>query len=39
MFIPLIGGFVAVVLLTVLIGWILDNSRRREGGQPDRHRH
>ncbi len=30
MFIPLIGGFVAVVLITIMIGWILDSSRRRE---------
>jgi F0F1-type ATP synthase assembly protein I len=36
MFIPLIGGFVAVVLLTILIGWILDRSSRRDVGS-DRH--
>jgi F0F1-type ATP synthase assembly protein I len=36
MFIPLIGGFVAVVLVTILIGWILDSSRRRDAGS-DRH--
>jgi len=29
MFIPLIGGFVAVVLITLLVGWILDSSQRR----------
>jgi hypothetical protein len=29
MFIPLIGGFVAVVLITILVGWILDSSSRR----------
>jgi hypothetical protein len=31
MFIPLIGGFVAVVLITIMLGWILDSSRRRDG--------
>jgi hypothetical protein len=36
MFAPLIGGFVVVFLLTILIGWILDRSRRRDGGS-DRH--
>jgi hypothetical protein len=30
MFIPLIGGFVAVVLITLMVGWILDSSRRRD---------
>jgi hypothetical protein len=30
MFIPLIGGFVAVLLLTIMIGWILDSSKRRD---------
>lgn len=35
MFIPLIGGFVAVVLITIMVGWILDSSRRRQG--PDQH--
>jgi F0F1-type ATP synthase assembly protein I len=29
MYWPLIGGFIAVVLITILIGWILDSSRRR----------
>jgi hypothetical protein len=24
---PLIGGFIAVVLITILIGWIMDSSR------------
>jgi hypothetical protein len=32
MFIPLIGGFVAVVLITILVGWILDSSSRRNPG-------
>jgi hypothetical protein len=36
MFIPLIGGFVAVFLVTILIGWILDRSRRRDA-RSDRH--
>jgi hypothetical protein len=30
MFWPLIGGFIGIVLLTLLIGWIVDSSR---GGQ------
>jgi hypothetical protein len=32
MFIPLIGGFVAVVLVTIMIGWILESSKRRDTG-------
>jgi len=31
---PLIGGFIAILLLTILIGWILDPARRRDGGPP-----
>jgi hypothetical protein len=31
---PLIGGFIAFVLLAVLLGWIMDSSRR---GDADRH--
>jgi hypothetical protein len=34
MFWPLAGGFIAFVLLAVLIGWILDISRR---GDADGH--
>jgi F0F1-type ATP synthase assembly protein I len=34
MYWPLIGGFIAVVLITLLIGWIMDASRR---DHPDRH--
>jgi hypothetical protein len=34
MFWPLIGGFIAVVLITILIGWIMDPARRREGDPP-----
>jgi F0F1-type ATP synthase assembly protein I len=36
MFIPLIAGFVVLVLVTIMIGWILDSSKRREAGR-DRH--
>jgi hypothetical protein len=28
MYWPLIGGFIAVFLITILIGWIMDTSRR-----------
>jgi hypothetical protein len=31
MFWPLIGGFIAFVLLAILLGWIIDTSRRRDG--------
>jgi hypothetical protein len=31
---PLIGGFIAVFLLTILIGWVVD---RRSHGEPDQH--
>lgn len=31
---PLIGGFIALVLLTVLMGWIMDRPR---SGEPDEH--
>jgi hypothetical protein len=30
MFWPLIGGFIALVLLTLLIGWLADPDRRRD---------
>jgi len=30
MFWPLIGGFIALVALTVLIGWLVDPDRRRQ---------
>jgi hypothetical protein len=36
MFWPLIGGFVAFVLLSILVGWVVDPGRRRDSG-PDRH--
>jgi hypothetical protein len=31
---PLIGGFIAVLVLTILIGWIVDTRARRT---PDQH--
>jgi hypothetical protein len=34
MFWPLIGGFIAFVLLTLLIGWLVDPARRREVEPP-----
>jgi hypothetical protein len=34
MFWPLIGGFIAVLVLSLLLGWILDPARRRDGGSP-----
>jgi hypothetical protein len=34
MYWPLLAGFVVFVLLTLIIGWILDPSRR--GGDADR---
>jgi len=34
MYWPLIGGFIAVVLITLLLGWIMDVPRRDDG---DRH--
>jgi hypothetical protein len=37
MFWPLIGGFIAVVFLTLLIGWITDPSRRGDAGADERH--
>jgi F0F1-type ATP synthase assembly protein I len=30
MFWPLAGGFIAFILVAVLLGWILDPSRRRD---------
>ncbi len=34
MYWPLIGGFIALVLFSILMGWIMDTSRRGDG---DRH--
>lgn len=36
MYWPLFGGFVAFVLLAVILGWVLDASRR---GDVDRDHH
>jgi F0F1-type ATP synthase assembly protein I len=30
MFWPLAGGFIAFILVAILLGWILDSSRRRD---------
>jgi hypothetical protein len=35
MYWPLLGGFIAFVLLAVVIGWVMDTSRH--GGDGDRH--
>jgi hypothetical protein len=32
MFWPLIGGFIAFVLLALILGWVLDPDRRRDAG-------
>jgi hypothetical protein len=37
MYWPLIGGFIAIVLITILIGWILDSSRRRNADNQGGH--
>lgn len=28
MYWPLIGGFIAIVVITILVGWVMDTSRR-----------
>lgn len=33
MYWPLIGGFIAFVLIAVLLGWIMDPSRRSNTGR------
>jgi hypothetical protein len=33
MFWPLIAGFIAFVLVAILMGWILDPSRRQNGSR------
>ena len=33
MFWPLIGGFIAFVLIAVILGWILDSSRQDGAGR------
>jgi len=30
MFWPLLGGFIAFVLIAILLGWILDTSRHQD---------
>lgn len=35
MFWPLAGGFIAFVLLSLLLGWVMDASR--SDGESDRH--
>ena len=37
MYWPLIGGFIAFVLLAVLIGWIIDSSARRDADRHEPH--
>jgi hypothetical protein len=32
MFWPLIGGFIAFVLLAIFMGWLMDTSRHGGGG-------
>jgi hypothetical protein len=32
MFWPLIGGFIAFVLLAVILGWVMDTSRHGDDG-------
>jgi hypothetical protein len=34
MYWPLIGGFIALVLFSIFMGWVMDVSRRDDG---DRH--
>jgi hypothetical protein len=33
MYWPLIGGFIAVVLVTLLLGWVTDTSRRDDANR------
>jgi len=35
MYWPLIGGFVAFVLVAILLGWIMDTSRHGGGANHD----
>ena len=37
MYWPLIGGFIAFVLLAVLLGWIIDRSARRDAERHQPH--
>jgi hypothetical protein len=36
---PLIGGFIAFVLLAVFIGWVMDTSRHGDAGRDGRDGH
>jgi hypothetical protein len=36
MYWPLVGGFIALLLVTILIGWLTDSKRR---GDADRDQH
>jgi hypothetical protein len=36
MFWPLIGGFIAFVLIAIVMGWILDPGRRQDGSRDRR---
>jgi hypothetical protein len=36
MYWPLVGGFIAFILLTILVGWLVDPSRHG-GSDQDRH--
>jgi hypothetical protein len=35
MFWPLIGGFIAFVLLTLLIGWLVDPAHRSDASEAE----
>jgi F0F1-type ATP synthase assembly protein I len=37
MFWPLIGAFIAFVLVAVLLGWIMDQGPQDGGAGPDQH--
>jgi hypothetical protein len=37
MYWPLIGGFIAIVLITILIGWIMDSRRGDAGNDQSGH--
>jgi hypothetical protein len=37
MFWPLIGGFVAFILLAIVMGWLTDGSRHGGGSDHDGH--
>jgi hypothetical protein len=37
MYWPLIGGFIAFLIVSVLIGWVLESSARRDAERSRRH--